>query len=177
MTMTKTKTPKGFWRTAFSRCKHTIYAILLLLLPFSTTISAKKPQKPKGNLIYCSYSITRNAGLGIDYCELINENGSIDIVVVRDEDSRFDQETRLTFKATAADVAAISKTLKSLKAWRLQDSPRGEEAPGSVRFRVYMEYDSGEKIGSVWFGVGTKEQQSVFYALQAFFNSRTTSNE
>lgn len=154
---------------------NTLKAILLVafVLTLPCVINAKKPQKPKGNLIYVSYSITKSAGLGKDYCELINENGSIDIIEVHNQDSRLAEETRHTYKATAADVQAISKTLKSLKAWRLTSGSEDNVAPGSVRFRVYMEYDSGEQIGSVWYGAGTKEQQTILNAIQGFFSKHT----
>ena len=58
---------------------NTIKTLILLIAMITTAISAdaegtgvmKKKKRPEGRPIYCSYSVTRPAGQGKDFCEFL----------------------------------------------------------------------------------------------------------
>lgn len=138
--------------------------------PESST-NANVLSEPTGRLIYCSYSKSSPAGGGKDYCELINENGKIEVVAHFNIDSRFADEIEQTFTATEADVEALEALLKDIKVWQLSESAKAEqEEPGATRYRIYQEYESGERPNSVWYThSGTQAQRAAYNAIEAFF--------
>ena len=62
--------------------------ILLIMIPVidgcgtagktnATATTETTAEGPKGDLVYCSFSETRNGGLGKDYCELVADPGTV----------------------------------------------------------------------------------------------------
>ena len=134
--------------------------------------STNMMNEPKGKLIYCSYSKSSPAGMGKNYCELINENGKIDVVVHFNIDCSFADEIEQTFTATKEDVCKLEALLKELKVWELNGINKCEqEEPGASRYRIYQEYESGEHPNSVWYThTGTQAQRAAYNAIEAFFS-------
>lgn len=110
--------------------------------------------KPKGDLIYCSYSCRGAAGLGSDYCELIADVDSIPkVVVVLNEDNRFDDPViRRTYTVDKSVVDSLKALLDAGKVYQLNGYNVDEAICGGHSYRIYMEYSSGDKVNAYWYG-------------------------
>lgn len=127
-------------------------------------------QAPKGKLIYCSYSQTGAAGLGKDYCELVADPGQQPkVVVVLDHECRFALERRQEFEVDSTVVASLQKQLEEAKVWKLDGYNLDEPICGGHVNRIYMEYDSGEKINARWYGTKIKKQAIEAYNMIEYF--------
>lgn len=130
-------------------------------------------QAPEGKLIYCSYARTGAAGLGKDYCELIADPGTAPSVkvVLRDGNRFGDPVIRKEFPATPEDVRTLQEWLADNKVYELAGYRLDEEMTGGYSYRIYMEYDSGERIDARWYGHGVKKEAAAAYGhIQSFFN-------
>lgn len=120
----------------------------LLLTTFVTSWAAT--EAPKGHIIYCSYSNTRNDGWGRHFCELINENGKTTVVVYlynRDMAKPDERHYEVT-----ADVANQMETLvRDNKYYEIDGYKVFDSMMGGSTKRVYMEFETGEHINAEWF--------------------------
>ena len=129
-------------------------------------------QAPKGRLTYCSYSRTGAAGLGKDYCELIADPGKTPkVVVALDLGNRFGKpETHAEYEVGEELVDSLSKMLADAKVYKLNGYNVDEHISGGHSYRIYQEYDSGEKINARWYGHKIKsEALSAYHMIEAFF--------
>ena len=140
--------------------KH-LYLLFVMAL-FGCTLSANKP---KGDLIYCSYACTGAAGLGKDYCELIADTDSVPkVVVVLNEGNRFDDPViRRTYTVDKAVVDTLAQILAEAKVYKLAGYNYEEPICGGHSYRIYMEYSSGEKINAYWYGSKIKDEALLAY--------------
>lgn len=129
-------------------------------------------QAPSGHLTYCSYSCTGMAGLGKDYCELIADEGAIPkVVVALKVGNRFrEPEIHAEFQVAQDVVEALQRALAAYKVYELAGYCVDEAITGGYAYRIYQEYDSGEKINASWYGHGIKpEAWSAYYFIESFF--------
>ena len=135
-------------------CK--IFLIMAIGLLGLTSCQAKAP---KGKLIYCSYASNGSAGLGKDYCELIADPGTEPFVrVVLHQGNRFgDPEIHEEYPITAEDFQPLEEWLKSNKVYKLNGYNYEEPISGGYGHRIYMEYDSGDKVDARWYGSKIKD--------------------
>ena len=127
-------------------------SILLLIMALGLNLSCTA--QPKGKLVYCSYSCTGVAGLGKDYCELIADPGEI----------------RAEYTVDAAVVDSMQTKLSEMKVYRLNGYDHEEDMTGGHIYRIYQEYDSGDKVNARWYGHDIKEDARAAYAaIERFF--------
>ena len=161
--------------------KKTLFSLVLMLMAAlscsaqSETASADsvQTQAPQGRLVYCSYSCNRPAGGGKDYCELIADPGVTPTVVVcLNSNSRlYDTEER-RFAVADSVVAEAQLMLAELEVWNLNGYVHKENIPGAPTYRIYQEYESGEKFNAVWSGHDIKPEAERAYIATARFFSR-----
>lgn len=147
-------------------------AKLLLIMGIALVGSAALTAAPKGKLIYCSYSRTGVAGLGKDYCELIADTDSIPkVVVVLNQGSHFDpDEIRETYVVDTSVVDSLQAGLAEREIYKLDGYKVDEQMAGGHIYRIYMEYDSGEKVNARWYGHDIKPEALSAYAyIERFF--------
>ena len=131
---------------------------------FCSCAAAQKA--PGGKLIYCSYSETRVAGLGKSYCELIADPGSAPSVhVVLDRDCSYASERTATYEVNADAVRRMQDALANAKVYELDGYYVDEAMTGGTIYRIYMEYDSGEKVNAQWYGHDIKEEALASYGM------------
>lgn len=150
--------------------KKLLYLVLVMALGlFGCGTSAQPPQ---GKLVYCSYSCTGVAGLGKDFCELVADPGEEPkVVVALHLDNRFgDPEIRKEFPVTAEVVDSLQTLLSGAEVYRLNGYNVDEEMTGGHIYRIYQEYDSGEKINARWYGHNIQPEAWAAYAMiERFF--------
>lgn len=123
-------------------------------------------QAPSGALIYCSYSETRVGGLGKSFCELIADTDSIPKVrVVLDKDCFYAPERSATYTVDASIAPVLKEELAGANVHELNGYYVDEDMTGGTIYRIYMEYDSGEKINAQWYGHDIKPEALAAYAL------------
>lgn len=146
---------------------------ILLLMAFTLFGCACSAQNaPKGKLIYCSYSCSGGGAMSRDYCELIADKDSVaKVVVALDVGNRFgDPETHAEFPVGPEIVETLQAGLAERKVYKLAGYVVDEPITGGHVYRIYLEYDSGEKIDAHWYGHKIKEQAwSAYYYLESFF--------
>lgn len=130
-----------------------------------------KINTPKGNLVYCSYSKTGSAGLGRDYCELVGNPGAAPVVnVVLNENDRNEPEIRKEYPATAEALKEIQEWAEKSQIYLLNGYNQEEKVPGGSTYRVYLEFDSGDRIDIRWYGHNVNQQASAAYDhVSSFF--------
>ena len=136
---------------------------------FGCGISAKAP---RGKLTYCSYSKTGTAGLGKEYCELIADPGEQPRVnVALNIGNRFHEpEIRKEFPVEPAVVDSLQTMLAQAEVYKLDGYDLDEAITGGHAYRIYQEYDSGEKINARWYGHKVKDQAlSAYRMIERFF--------
>lgn len=127
---------------------------------------------PKGNLIYCSYSKTRVAGQGKDYCEIINENGNCTVNVVMNENSEFSKPFKGRYEASEADINRLHDIIMKEKIYELDGYRRNSHMTGGATFRIYMEFDSGEWIETKWYtDKPSKKAVEAYDTIYSFFST------
>ena len=145
---------------------------ILTVMAFGLTWASCLAQAPKGKLTYCSYSSTGAAGLGKDYCELIADPGKTPkIVVALNMGNRFkDPEIHAEYPAGQETVDSLAKMLAEAKVYKLNGYNVEEAITGGHSYRIYQEYDSGEKINARWYGHHVKQEAWAAYRMiEAFF--------
>jgi len=150
----------------------TCHKIFLMMAIGTFGLAACQAKVPKGNLIYCSYASTGSAGLGKDYCELIADPGKEPVVrVVLRQDNRFgDPEIHEEYPVTPEDFQPLEEWLKSNKVYKLDGYNYEEPITGGYAHRIYMEYDSGDKVNARWYGHKVKDQAIRAYNhIERFF--------
>jgi len=148
------------------------YLKLLVFMTLGLFNWACSAQAPKGNLIYCSYSKSGSAGLGKEYCELIADKDSASkVVVAKNLHNRFgNPEIRCDYPVDAENVEELKKALQELGIYKYNGYNLEEPITGGYAYRLYMEYDSGEKINIRWYGHGVKDTiQSAYNYVYRFF--------
>jgi len=146
--------------------KKVLLYILCLMMTSLTSGCAAAQNAPQGNLIYCSYSATRVAGLGKSYCELVADADSIPKVhVVLDHDCMYAPERNATYEVDANLAQQLKETLEKCKVYELDGYYVDEAITGGTIFRIYMEYDSGEKINARWYGEDIDPDAEAAYGL------------
>ena len=145
----------------------------ILVMAFLFSACGPSPAQPKGKLIYCSYSASRAAGLGKSYCELIADPGTQPKVVVRlDQDCRLEDvlPKNADIPVDASVVEQLQQLLASHKVYKLNGYHYDEVLDGGTSHRIYMEYDSGEKVEAFWCGHKVKDEAwSAYWLIEKFF--------
>ena len=147
---------------------------ILLVMALAVSWSSCFAQAPKGNLTYCSYSRTGAAGLGKDYCELVADPGqSPKVVVVLNYGNRFgDKVINAEYTVEKSVVDSLQQMLSETKVYELDGYSVDEHMTGGHTYRIYQEYDSGEKINAHWYGHDIKpEAWSAYYMIERFFST------
>jgi len=149
-----------------SSCK-----ILLIMAIGLFGIAACQAKAPKGKLIYCSYSSSGSAGLGKEYCELIADPGrEPKVVVVLREGNRFgDPEIHEEYPVSPEEIQALQDWLAANKVYKLDGYRLDEAISGGYAHRIYMEYDSGDKVDARWYGSKIKDLAIKSYNHIEFF--------
>lgn len=127
---------------------------------------------PKGRLVYCSIASTGSAGLGKDYCELVADADSAPrVIVVLGEGNRFeDPVIRGEYPVTQEVAESLRKELEARKVYKLAGYHVEEPITGGRAYRIYMEYDSGEKVEARWYGHDIRrEALSAYHFIESFF--------
>jgi len=142
--------------------------IFMAVLPFCFSCGA---QAPKGNLIYCSYAEAGSAGLGKEYCELFADKDTTPKVAVSMMvGNRFgDPEIHQEYPVDAEVVEKLQAGLAELKVYKYNGYNLEEAITGGYAYRLYMEYDSGEKINIRWYGNGVKDGVQKAYNFVFLF--------
>ena len=149
----------------------TVSKILLIMAIGLLGLTACQAKTPKGKLIYCSYAASGSAGLGKDYCELIADPGTEPVVrVVLREGNRFgDPEIHEEYPVTPEQIASLQEWLQSNKVYKLDGYRLDEAITGGYAHRIYMEYDSGDKVDARWYGSKVKDLAIKAYNYIEFF--------
>lgn len=138
----------------------------LLMAAILVSGYAAAQDAPRGNLIYCSYSQDRVAGLGKSYCELIADPGSEPTIrVVLDQNSRLQPQREAEFKVESDVVTSLQEKLAQAEAYKLDGFVADEHLEGGTVYRIHMEYDSGEKITAWWHAHNVSPDAIAAYAL------------
>ena len=143
----------------------TFNKILLIMAIGLFGLTACQAKAPKGKLIYCSYAASGSAGLGKEYCELIADPGTEPkVVVVMREGNRFgDPEIHVEYPVSPEQVQALQDWLADNKVYKLDGYNYEEPITGGYAHRIYMEYDSGDKVDARWYGSKIKNQAITAY--------------
>ena len=149
----------------------TVSKILLIMAMGLFGLTACQAKAPKGKLVYCSYAASGAAGLGKDYCELIADPGTEPVVrVVLREGNRFgDPEIHEEYPVAPEQIAALQEWLQSNKVYKLDGYRLDEAITGGYAHRIYMEYDSGDKVDARWYGSKVKDLAIKAYNYIEFF--------
>lgn len=145
----------------------------LLLMALSILNCGFFPHKPKGDLIYCSYSCRGAAGLGSDWCELIADpDGTPKVKVVLDADNRFgDPVIRREYPVERSVVDSLAQLLADARVYRLNGYHVEEPICGGHSYRIHMEYASGDQVTAFWYGSHIKESAwSAYHLIERFFS-------
>ena len=159
--------------------------ILLIMIPVidgcgtagktnATATTETTAEGPKGELVYCSFSETRNGGLGKDYCELVADPGTVPEVRVRmNVNNHMEGEEaarKAEYKVTPGVVKDLQRKLAEAKVYSLDGYSLDEQLCGGATYRIYMEYSSGESVNAIWFGHEVKpEAVSAYGLIERFF--------
>ena len=149
--------------------KHFYLILLMAVGIFSCGCLA---HKPKGDLVYCSYSCRGAAGLGSDWCELIADADSVPkVVVVLDSDNRFgDPVIRREYPVERSVVDSLAKILSDAKVYKLNGYHVEEPICGGHSHRIHMEYSSGDQVTAFWYGSHIKESAwDAYHLIERFF--------
>ena len=124
---------------------------------------------PEGRLTYCSFSATRTAGLGKDYCELIADEGTAAKVRVC-INVNTPEEKKQEFPVDPQTVDELQQLLASLKVWQLNGYSHDEMMTGGTTCRIYMEYGKGENYNAFWCSHHVlPEAQTAYNTIVRFF--------
>ncbi|MBR4809985.1 MAG: hypothetical protein IK031_06875 [Bacteroidales bacterium] len=141
-----------------------LFPLLIMAMALFGTAAAQTA--PAGRLIYCSYSETGVAGLGKSYCELIADPGSgPEVHVVLDHDCFYAEERSSTTKVGTDVVEKLQQALADARVYELNGYYVDEDMTGGTIYRIYMEYDSGDKVNARWYGHGIKPEAWAAYHL------------
>lgn len=146
---------------------------ILIAMIFSAIGASCFAQAPKGRLTYCSYSCTGAAGLGKDYCELIADpEQTPKVVVALKLGNRFrEPEIHAEYQIGEEVVDSLARMLAKAKVYKLNGYNVEEPISGGHSYRIYQEYDSGEKINARWYGHKIKpEAISAYNMIESFFS-------
>ena len=149
-----------------------IKQVLLAMVFGFLGVSCGAQKAPEGQLLYCSYSRTGMAGLGKDYCELIADKDSIPKVVVALRiGNRFGEpEIHAEYPVDNEVVESLRAGLAERKVYELNGYALEEAMTGGHSYRIYQEYDSGEKINAYWYGHEVKQEAWAAYSyIESFF--------
>ncbi|MBQ2179937.1 MAG: hypothetical protein II450_05985 [Prevotella sp.] len=151
-----------------------IKTFILLIAMITTAISAdaenagaKKKKRPEGRPIYCSYSITRPAGQGKDFCEFVaDKEDSITVVVCLNANSHFERQTRCEFVPIPETyLTRLWNLLDDIQPWKFDGYEKMEEGDGAPIYRIFMEYSDGRECNARW--STSKPRSDVVKAYQA----------
>lgn len=145
---------------------------LLFIMAFAFLGAACSAKAPKGKLTYCSYARSGSAGLGKDYCELIADPGNTPKVVVALRiGNRFnDPEIHAEYPVGPEVVDSLRTLLEAKKVYKLSGYRLDEPITGGFAYRIYQEYDSGEKVDARWYGSHVKDAAIAAYnMIERFF--------
>ena len=159
-------------RKHFARMK-SFFQICILAMATLISACGSSSAQPKGKLIYCSYSETRDGGLGKSYCELIADPETQPRVVVRlDQDCRLEDVLPRNgdFPVGASVVEQLQELLESNKVYMIDGYDYDEVLDGGYTRRIHLEYDSGDTVNAVWCGHDIKEEAlDAYWLIVNFF--------
>ena len=147
-----------------------IKTLLIMVMGLSGAVCGAQ-EAPQGRLVYCSYSCTGAAGLGKDYCELVADPGTAPkVVVALKQGNRFGEpEIRAEYPVAPEVVDSLQAGLAERNVHRLNGYLVEEAMTGGYTYRIYQEYDSGEKVNASWYGHNIKEEAWAAYNYIATF--------
>ena len=137
----------------------------------------KKKKRPEGRPIYCSYSETRPAGQGKDFCEFIaDQEDSIKVVVCLNANSHFEKQMRCEFiPIPKSKLTKLWNLLDELEPWKFDGyEEMGEEdgqEDGAPIYRIFMEYSDGRECNARWSIRNPKSDVvKAYQAIMQFFS-------
>jgi hypothetical protein len=145
---------------------------IFLIMAIGSIGTACLAHVPRGRLIYCSYSCSGSAGLGKDYCELIADPGTTPRVVVALKiGNRFrEPEIRAEYPVGQETVDSLQAMLAEAKVYKLDGYNLDEPISGGYAYRIYQEYDSGQKVNARWYGHNIQDKAwTAYHLIKAFF--------
>ena len=81
-----------------------------------------------------------------------------------------DPEIRKEYPVTADIVDSLQTLLANAEVYKLDGYDVDEAITGGYVYRIYQEYDSGEKINARWYGHDIKAEARAAYAMiERFF--------
>lgn len=160
---------------------NTIKTLILLIAMITTAISAdaegtgvmKKKKRPEGRPIYCSYSVTRPAGQGKDFCEFVaDKEDSITVVVCLNANSDFERQMRCEFiPIPRTKLIRLWNLLDDLKPWEFDGYEQLSEEDGAPIYRIFMEYSDGSEFNARWSIHNPKSNViEAYHAIVNFFS-------
>ena len=133
---------------------------------------SKKKKRPEGRPIYCSYSQTRQAGQGRDFCEFIaDQEDSIKVVVCLNANSHFEKQKKCEYiPIPESYLTRLWILLDELEPWKFGGYEDTEEPEAPV-YRVYVEYSNGEKYNAKWSTFKPRpDVVKAYHAIENFFS-------
>lgn len=150
----------------------TLMKILLTMAIGLVGAACGAQEAPQGGLIYCSYSCTGAAGLGKDFCELVADPGATPkVVVALKVGNRFGEpEIHEEYPVDPEVVEALRAGLAERRVYLLNGYALEEDKNGGYTYRIYQEYDSGEKVNAYWTGLDAKQEAwGAYWFIEKFF--------
>ena len=154
--------------------------VVLLLAMTITGIPANaegtgktKKGRPLGRPIYCSYSETRPAGQGKDFCEFIaDQEDSIKVVVCLNANSHFEHQMRCEFvPIPKSKLTRLWNLLDELEPWKFDGYEQMGEEDGAPTYRIFMEYSDGRECNARWSIHNPKSDVvKAYQAIMSFFS-------
>ena len=136
-------------------------------------MDAKKKKRPEGRPIYCSYSVSRPAGQGKDFCEFIADHeDSITVVVCLNANSDFEKQMRCEFTPIQESyLTRLWNLLDELEPWKFDGYEEMEEADGAPIYRIFIEYSDGRECNARWSTFKPKpDVVKAYHAIENFFS-------
>lgn len=127
-----------------------------------------KKKRPEVHPIYCSYSETRPAGQGKDFCEFVADNvDSIKVVVCLNANKDDERQMRCEFvPMPKSKLTKLWNLLDELEPWKYCDYEEYDEnAPDLTTYRFFIEYGEGREYNARW--RTRKPKSSVVKAYEA----------
>lgn len=153
---------------------NTLKTLFILITMTINAISADAEgmggKRPEGRPIYCSYSVTRPAGQGKDYCEFVaDQEDSIRVVIVLNANNDFERQRKCDYYPIPKTyLTRLWNLLDELEPWKFNNYEEYEEADGAPIYRIFMEYSDGREFNARW--STTRPKARVVRAYQAIEN-------
>ena len=151
-----------------------LMAITITGIPANAEGTGKvKKGRPLGRPIYCSYSETRPAGQGKDFCEFVaDQEDSIRVVVCLNANSHFEKQMRCEFvPIPKSKLTKLWNLLNELEPWKFDGYEETGHEPESPIYRIFMEFSDGSEFNARWSIRNPKSNViKAYHAIVNFFS-------